>query len=291
MKNITVLLISLFITSTALLSQNKANNYVVLLDLSDRIIQKHQKDYDIKVIKTVFKKFEQSAQQNLFVKSEDAFCVRVIPQDGSAIDAYDYGQLLSLDLGQVSPQNRVSEFRKFKQNFYSHLSGLYDKAKFSDKSSDYKGVDIWQYFNESLEYDLDLYKQNTLVVLSDGYFDFESFPQGFKNKNKFTSTAFIKNLRSQNWREIDKKNDYGIIPIRSFDKYQINVIVAGIRPKPYVNFLDENNIIKYIWSKWLNEMNISEHTEISYANSPSVYNIIAKTIQENYEKQKNVCYG
>lgn len=259
-------------------TQTKSNNYIVLLDLSDRIMQKHQKDYDIKVIKTVFAKFEKSVQQKLFLKSEDSFSVRIIPQDGSPIDTYEYGNLLSIDLKSISPQNRVTSFRSFKQKFYIQLSKLYDKAKFSEDGSDYKGVDIWQYFNESLEYDLSSERHNVLVLLSDGYFDFESYPQGFRNKNKYTSTSFLRNMRAQNWRDIDKNKDYGIIASKSFEQTDLNIVIAGIRAKKHINFLDENNIVKHIWNKWLNEMKVNNYTVFSYANSPSVYNLISKSI-------------
>ena len=242
------------------------------------MLLQHQKDYDIKVIKTVFDKFEKEVQSKLFLKSEDAFSIRIVPQQGSPIDSYEYGNLLSLDLSTVQPQKRVVAFREFKQLLDSRLSKLYDKAKFSENKKDYNGVDIWQYFNESLEYDLNLSKLNTLVILSDGYFDFESYPNGFKNGNKYTSTSFIRNLRTQDWKSIDNKNNYGLIPINKFNDYKLNVIVAGVRSKPFINFLDETNVVKYFWKKWLNEMDVKKITVVSYANSPSVYSLISRSI-------------
>jgi len=278
--------IKLFILSTILLlSIFSANcqseghkNYIVLLDLSDRLLSPHQKDYDIKVINTVFKKFEESVQSKLFLTSEDSFSIRIVPQNSSPVDAYEYGNLLSIDLENTPPQERVSKFRKFKESFFSNISKLYDRAKFSENSSDYKGVDLWQYFNQSIEYDLIASKQNILLILSDGYFDFENYPQGFKNKNRFTSTSFIGNLRTKEWKQIDLKNNYGLIPVNSISSFNVKIIIAGVRPKSYIGFLDENRILKYYWKKWFDEMNINEHYQISYANSPSVYNLIKNTL-------------
>lgn len=282
MKTINIILLlavfTIFPFSKISGQSNSQKNYIVLLDLSDRLLLPHQKDYDLKVIKTVFNKFIESAQSKLFITSEDSFSIRIVPQNGSPVDAYDYGNILSFDFSNIPPQNKVREFKKFKESFFTNISQLYDKAKFSDNSSDYKGVDIWQYFNQSIEYDLTTSKQNIVIVLSDGYFDFESYPQGFQNQNKFTSTSFIKYLRVNNWKDIDKKHNYGLIPVHTFTGYKIKIIIAGIRSKTYINFLDESKLLKYYWKKWLNEMNITEHYQISYANSPSVYNLIKKTL-------------
>ena len=271
----TFLLLSAY---TANCQSKEHKNYIVLLDLSDRLLSPHQKDYDIKVINTVFKKFEESVQSKLFLTSEDSFSIRIVPQNSSPVDAFEYGNLLSIDLENLPPQNRVNAFKKFKEVFFTNISKLYDKAKFSDNPSDYKGVDLWQYFNQSVEYDLIASKQNILLILSDGYFDFENYPQGFKNKNRFTSTSFIRNLRTKEWKEIDTKNDYGLIPVNSISDFNVKIIIAGVRPKSYISFLDENRLLKYYWKKWFDEMNVLDHYQISYANSPSVYNLIKNTL-------------
>ena len=85
---------------------------------------------------------------------------------------------------------------------------------------------------------------------------------------------FIKNLRTKDWKQIDSKNDYGLIPVSSVSPFNLKVIVAGVRPKSYISFLDENKLLKYYWKKWFSEMNIRDHYQVSYANSPSVYNLI-----------------
>ena len=268
----------IILTANNLLAQNSSTNYVVLLDLSDRILRKHQKEYDLEIINTVFDKFEKKVRSKLFLKSEDSFSIRIIPQNGSPVDSYEYGKLLSLNMQTIKPQNKVVEFKKFKEGFYKHLGHLYDKARFSDNKSDYKGVDIWKYFNESLEYDLSSDKDNSLVVLTDGYMDFEAFPKGFKDNNKFTSTLFLNKLRVQNWKVVDEKKNYGIIPLHWLHSYRTNIVVAGIRPKEYINFLDESNLLKHFWNKWFDEMKVKKHKAVSYASSPSVYTLIARSI-------------
>ena len=54
-----------------------------------------------------------------------------------------------------------------------NLSNLYQQAYLGNKDSDYPGVDIWQYFNEQINTDLDSKYNNKILVLTDGYFDFE----------------------------------------------------------------------------------------------------------------------
>jgi hypothetical protein len=64
----------------------KSNNYVVIIDLSDRIIQRQdQAEIDTGAIRTMFEKFEKSVQQNLTVKSSDKFALRIIPQSNSSL--------------------------------------------------------------------------------------------------------------------------------------------------------------------------------------------------------------
>jgi hypothetical protein len=53
-------------------------NTLVLLDLSDRILQSGQDKKDIGVINAVFAQFEEHVRKQLYLKSEDAFRV-VIP--------------------------------------------------------------------------------------------------------------------------------------------------------------------------------------------------------------------
>ena len=61
-------------------SKRKPINYNVILDLSDRILIKHQVEKDIAMIEKMFNRFEKKARSGLILTSKDRFCVKIIPQ-------------------------------------------------------------------------------------------------------------------------------------------------------------------------------------------------------------------
>lgn len=80
------------------------DNYVVVLDLSDRIIQQpDQVNIDTSAIRAVFEKFERSVQRNIVVKSKDKFSIRIIPQRGSSLPGNTFENNLSIDMGNTQP--------------------------------------------------------------------------------------------------------------------------------------------------------------------------------------------
>jgi hypothetical protein len=254
MKNFVIVLAILNFGFTSLMAQTAdKTNYVVVLDLSDRILSPDQAAQDIAAIKDVFARFEKDVRNQLIIKSNARFTIRVIPQSGSPLNANYYNELLSIDMSLLSMSQKRKALDAFSGQLNAKLDELYTKARFSTHKADYKGVDIWRFFNENMKYLVfDNYK-NTVVVLTDGYFNFEYNPYVKKQANRYTSTRFLRYLHVNNWKAVAESKDMGLLQIRQqFPATQ--VIVLGIDPR--TNSLDEREKLHYFWTKWLNEMNM-----------------------------------
>lgn len=230
---------------------NKPKNYVVLLDLSDRLINNpSQTDIDTSAIRAVFEKFEAVVRMHLVVKSKDKFSIRIIPQKSSKLPINDFENSLTIDLGSYNAAQKLIKLNEFRDKLGAPIKMLYQQAYLGNKSSDYFGVDIWQYFKEQINTDIKDGYKNDIIVLTDGYFDFEDKSRGLINENESTATTHLMNkLRSSNWKKIAEENNIGIIPVTL--KPDVQFIIAGIQSKS--DDLMEASKLIYLWKKWLTQ--------------------------------------
>ena len=249
----------------------RSENYVILLDLSDRLLAPHQDKQDIVSILTVFEVFEKKVYRRLIVNSKDKFCVRIIPQEDSPLDTDSLNNLLMIDMSALPMSVKKQRLLAFKNQLKPLLENLYETAGQGKKTSDYQGVDIWRYFNEDLRYDLPEGYNNHLVVLTDGYFDFESYQFTTRMNNRFSSTIFFHDLQRDDWKAFAEKENYGLLPVnKKFPETKVTVI--GINPKN--KSLEETEKLYYFWEKWLREMNFRSHLVIRKNNSEHLKQIL-----------------
>lgn len=250
------------------------DNYVVVLDLSDRIIQKpDQVNIDTNAIRAVFEKFEKSVHRNMVVESRDKFSIRIIPQKLSSLPGNTFENNLSIDMGKYSAAEKLAKLNQFKANFSSQLGLLYQQALLGNKNSDFAGVDIWQYFNDQINSDLDIRYNNKVMILTDGYFDFEDKSHGINTNNQSTITSpLLSKMNGLNWKKEAEEKHLGIIPVK------LNIpaewLVCGIQPKTKSNDLLEVEKLSYLWEKWLRES--------------GGHNILKPIINSSAEKVKNL---
>ena len=235
-------------------TQESQKNFVVVLDLSDRIIQKQdQINIDTSVISAVFEEFQKSVRiSHLVVKSKDKFSIRIIPQKGSKLPSDLFENTMSIDMGKFSASEKLKKLDEFAKNFSTNLQSLYLQAKLGENSSDYAGVDIWQYFNEQINSDLDQRLDNKVFILTDGYFDFEDKNHGLRNQGLATTTApLLKKMSGLDWKEKADSLDLGILPVLL--KIKADWQVCGIQSKARggQEELLESQKLCYLWTKWL----------------------------------------
>jgi len=240
MKHYSIVIILLFISCSSSTNESKQSekrdkhNFVILLDLSDRLQNQNQIFRDKELVFSIFSFFRAAVKQNMYIKSMDKFKVVVAPQQNDSKSA-----LIEIE-NQLMPK----------------LDKLYSLAtEGKNVSADFFGADIWQYFNDDLKTDLDAASVNHLFIITDGYIYFENYNHTLRKDNRYSSFQFMSDLRGNDWRETFREKDYGIISTtQSYPSLQ--VVLMEIDPKG--NFLNEYELIETIWLKWLTEMRISK---------------------------------
>ena len=228
-------------------------NYVFLLDLSDRILAPEQLDKDFALIETTFKSFEKQARQNLVISSKDRFSIKIIPQKNSPLNVNHYEDLLQLYLDETEVAIKNKSLVSLSKTLPKILENLKKEALYGKTSNAYFGVDIWAYLHDN---GMGLSKsgyENKIIILTDGYFDFESQAHVIQDKNQYTSTRFLNDLTTSNWKQISESQQYGLLPIQ-LDK-NTKWIVAGISGKKATDILQTEKIT-YFWEKWLKQSGV-----------------------------------
>ena len=281
------IIISLFIVScstgkSSTATDKQSENYIVLLDLSDRLLNDKQAEQDIELIYHIFEQYESIVRNNLIINSKDKFRIVMAPQEKMAINRSLSESMFYLDMSKIQIAEKRNELEKFKKDLKGNLNNLYAEAmRNKTKTSDFQGADIWKYFNDYLSGDIEQENKNRLFILSDGYFDFESASVKKNMGGKSTSSAFLSLVRGKtNWQKLIENKGYGIIPVnKQFDS--LSVCLMEIYPK-YAN-LDETDMIQFVWKQWLCEMNIKEIGFMPHASIPKMEGQIDNFLSKSKE--------
>jgi hypothetical protein len=148
------------------------HNYIILLDLSDRlIVQDDQPERDKELIKHIYTLFEEQVRNKLYLRSRDEIKVVIAHQRGADLRNEVYEDSLYVNIENIPGVLRRKTEEKRRTIFYNNLDELYDQAVFSDNPKDFYGADIWKYFYEDLKVDYvsDTLTQNFLFLFTDGY--------------------------------------------------------------------------------------------------------------------------
>ena len=148
------------------------HNYIILLDLSDRlIVQDNQPERDIELIKQIYTLFEERVRKQLYLRSRDEIRVVIAPQRGANLRNEVYEDSLYTNIENIPGVLRRKTEEERRSIFYNNLDKLYDQAVFSSNPKDFYGADIWKYFYEDLKVDYvsDTLTQNFLFLFTDGY--------------------------------------------------------------------------------------------------------------------------
>jgi hypothetical protein len=206
------------------------HNYIILLDLSDRIIvQDDQINRDKEIIKHIYNLFQERVKKNLYIKSRDEIRVVIAPQSGSGLKTQNFEDRLYINMKNIDLVKRRKLEAKRQNDFFGNIDTLYKEAKFSDVPTDYYGADIWKYFYENLQvdYSVDTLTKNFLFILTDGY------PVVGENREKLK-------------------------PIK--DRYP-ELYVVLVEAAPWDKEGEWDNQTK-LWSDWFNEIGITHYTLI-----------------------------
>ena len=98
---------------------------------------------------------------------------------------------------------------------------------------------------------------NKVIIVTDGYFDFNDNSSVVHRRNQHTNTNFINGLKGVDWKANAVKDSIGLIPVSIQTK--ATWIIAGLQPKNSDILMADK--LAYFWEKWLVE---------SGANSPKI---------------------
>jgi hypothetical protein len=206
---------------------SEKHNYIILLDLSDRlIIQPDQPARDKEIIKAIYKMFEERVKKDLYIRSRDEIKVVIAPQRGSKLRTDIYENELYINMENIPTVHRRAKEVARRDSFNTALDELYQKAVFSKLPKEYYGADIWKYFYEDLkdDYSNDTLSRNFLFILTDGY------PIVGKNLSK---------LQPVN---------------KNYPNIQIILVEGSPRDKDL-----EWDHIQEMWIKWFDSMNVENY--------------------------------
>ena len=274
------------------------DNYIILLDLSDRILYNNQQQVpkDISVIKSVYGVFKSRLNSkdptHLYYNLHDKLKVLIAPQKTTPKSLYDMVGSLRIDLSAEQPDKKVPITDETEKTFATVLPDIYKQAVIGNNSNAYSGADIWKYFNEDLADDLEKDGQNTLFIVTDGYMDLEKNEERPSQNNRYASCSQIINSLKKypDWETKFTEGDYGILPVA---KKFANLKVVLLQVNPKEDWNGEFGLLTKIWGKWFAEMGISNYRFIKDDNINEVkeslekfmdVKIAGKTLPERWTK-------
>lgn len=148
------------------------HNYIILLDLSDRlIVQENQPERDKELIRHIYTLFEDRVRKHLYLRSRDEIRVVIAHQRGAGLQNEVFEDSLYISMENIPAVLRRKKEEERRSVFFNNLDRLYDQAVFSNNPKKYYGADIWKYFYEDLKVDYvkDTLTQNFLFLFTDGY--------------------------------------------------------------------------------------------------------------------------
>jgi hypothetical protein len=260
------------------------DNYIILLDLSDRILFNNQQQVpkDISVIKSIYGVFKSKLNSkdptHLYYGLSDKLKLLIAPQKTTPKSLYDMVGSLRIDLSAEQPDKKVSLTDETEKTFNTVLPDVYKLAVIGNNSNAYSGADIWKYFNEDLTDDLEKGGQNTLFIITDGYMDLEKTEERPSQNNRFASCSQIINALKKypDWETKFTEGDYGILPVAK--KFAtLKVVLIQVNPKDDWN--GEYSLLTKIWGKWFTEMGISNYRFIKDDNINEVKESLEKFME------------
>jgi len=148
------------------------HNYIILLDLSDRlIVQDNQSERDKELIKHIYTIFEERVKNQLYLRARDEIKVVIAHQRGAGLQSEVYEDSLFINIENIPAVLRRKTEEERRSTFFDNVDKLYEQAVFSNNPKEYHGADIWRYFYEDLKVDYvkDTLTENYLFLFTDGY--------------------------------------------------------------------------------------------------------------------------
>lgn len=265
--------------------KGKSLNLIVLLDLSDRLTIPGQVNRDTVLLRQAYHAFEQHVRRQFFINSHDQLHVLVAPQKNQPANIEIFENRLRISMQELPVKERASFLRKNEPLFFRQIDSLYHAASGKPASS-FSGSDIWKFFDQYLRNYLapDTNTINKIIVLTDGYFDFESLKDKKQEGCRYSySEKLMQKGRALNIPETvvpeviyEKAFDScGLIPVRINQK-NVGIMLTEITPRN--SFDKELELLESLWKSWYNTMGIAYMNIIRKGDMQTVKSLLSDFI-------------
>jgi hypothetical protein len=240
---------------------SKKINIVVLLDLSDRVLDKNQVTRDKALLQNIFSEFQAVTCRKNFVNSYDQLQVLVLPQKNAPAGVSDFEQRLQFNLAPLEVKAKSTYLKNKAALFTAVVDSLYQLVTDKRIPQDFAGADTWQFFDQLLPHYLvtDTQTLNKVIVITDGYFDFENNEHKKENGCQYSYSAPVMQKARQlgtNWQKAFEKG-CGLIPVTL---NQPNTSLLVLEKQHRNNFTYEKDLLQYLWTNWLAQMKIGRYS-------------------------------
>ncbi len=242
--------------------KEKQLNISILIDLSDRIKSQNAVSYDIENVKTITEFFKLNMEQLGAYKAQGKIGIFFTPLP-TIQDINSIVTKLEINCSKMDSKKRKGVYDSITELYTTNLEKIYQEAV---RNNYFPGADIWRFFKDNIDYciDTDTSYRNILIIFTDGYLYHQN--STFNNGNRFTYlSGNINRYRdNQNWKNLLDNDDFGILTERN-DLNNLEVLVLEVKAENYT--IDED-ILKYCWKKWFEEMNVS-HYQVYSSDMPA----------------------
>ena len=233
------------------------SNFILLLDLSDRLQKnKEQSEKDKVIINGVFDLFEKEVNKKLSIRSKDMIRVIIAPQPEINYNTFKLSENLEVNMESIKAEERFDAITTLKKTFLNSVDSLYESA---DQNKLFVGADIWDFFNSSVDNYVSPDKKNYIFILTDGYLNFNKNYQNsrLKSENKTTFMEISKFRNNPNWETAFNEGKYGLYPVNKKIE-NTEIYMLEIAPNDIRHPEDYNIICKY-WGNWFEELGIEKY--------------------------------
>ena len=234
-------------------------NLLVLLDLSDRLTTPEQINRDTQLLHHIYRLFHNRVRQQLYINSTDRLQILLAPQRSLPVQTENMETRLRVYLPDVPMKERAAFLRTHEPLFFSRIDSLYHIATTGRKPEAYSGSDIWKFFDQHLNLYLrrDTNAVNKIIILTDGYFDFELLKDKKQKGCRYSySELLMRQARTGTIPLQQLFDSCGLLPV-TLNQPNISVMVTEISPK--TAGAGETRILKTMWGSWLKAMHIGSY--------------------------------
>ena len=259
----------------------KPANIVVVLDVSDRLKKDKQIEKDIKIIRYIVARFQETFVKTHLAKGRKAGPYRhrltfAVPEQPVPIPKLSVSEQPTAEQSvpehpqpykvpsailqklKIRDSRRMIGLREFQLKRDLLLQGIDELYEFVQKDNPYTGADIWKWFQMDAVHYLRKDFHNYIICISDGYLKFTPEIEKRLDPGRFIEIG--KWRKKPNWKEY-------ITPLlsigKNFSGYDITFMMMEINlhrdPETGTTFPYDLEIMLEHWKPWLGLMKIKDH--------------------------------